>query len=110
MGTLYETIMSLCEEKGISGYRLCKDIGMQPSVLTDLKMGRQSGLSAQNADRVASYFGVSVGYLLGSETKKEPATQTGSGLQWTRYDLLNEKNKAIVDSLIETLLASQSDS
>lgn len=110
MGTLYETIIALCEEQGISGYRLCKDVGMQPSVLTDLKMGRQSGLSAQNAARVASRLGVSVGYLLGSETKKEPATQTGSGLQGTGYDLLNEKNKAIVDALIDSLLASQSDS
>ena len=70
MSDLYNRIMSLCEEKNVSGYRLCKDIGIQPSILTDLKMGRQNGLSAKNADKMAAYFGVSVGYLLGTDTKK----------------------------------------
>ena len=72
MSELYNRIMSLCEQKGVSGYRMCKDIVMQPSVLTDLKMGRQNGLSAKNADKIAAYFGVSVVYLLGTETKKAP--------------------------------------
>ncbi len=56
MSDLYNRIMSLCDNAGISGYRLCKDAGIQPSVLTDLKMGRQLGLSAKNADKIASYF------------------------------------------------------
>ena len=68
MSDLYNRIMSLCEEKGVSGYRMCKDIKIQPSILTDLKMGRQSGLSAKNADKMAAYFGV----FLGTETKKAP--------------------------------------
>lgn len=72
MSDLYNRIMSLCEEKGVSGYRMCKDIKIQPSILTDLKMGRQSGLSAKNADKMAAYFGVSVGFLLGTEAKKRP--------------------------------------
>ena len=73
MSELYDRIMSLCEAQGISGYKLCKSTGIQPSVLTDLKMGRQAGLSAKNADKIASYFGVSVSYLLGTETEKAPA-------------------------------------
>ena len=72
MSDLYNKIMSLCDKAGISGYRLCKDAGIQPSVLTDLKIGRQLWLSAKNADKIASYFGVSVGYLLGTEQKKSP--------------------------------------
>ena len=75
MSDLYNRIVSLCEEKGVSGYRMCKDIGIQPSILTDLKMGRQSGLSAKNADKMAAYFGVSVGFLLGTETKKAPTDE-----------------------------------
>lgn len=75
MGTLYNRIVELCDERGITGYRLCRDIGIQPSVITDLKMNRKQGLSAKNADKIASYFGVSVGYLLGTETKKAPAAE-----------------------------------
>jgi len=76
MSVLYNRILALCEERNISGYRLCKDAGVQPSVLTDLKMGRQSGLSAKNADKLASVLGVSVGYLLGTEEKKEAPALT----------------------------------
>ena len=43
MGTLYKKIISLCEEKGIKGGKMCTDIGMSKGILTDLKMGRQSG-------------------------------------------------------------------
>ena len=71
MGTLYENIIGLCEEKGIKGGKMCTDIGMSKGILTDLKKGRQSGISTANAQKIASYFDVSVGYLLGEEDKKE---------------------------------------
>jgi len=61
--------MELCKSRGISGAKLCREVGMQPSILTDIKMGRQRGLSAKNAQKVATFFGVSVGYLLGEENK-----------------------------------------
>lgn len=77
MGTLYENIIALCTEKGIKGGKMCTDIGMSKGILTDLKMGRQSGISATNAQKIASYFGVSVGYLLGEEEKT--ATTNGNG-------------------------------
>ncbi len=73
MSELYSRIMQLCKSNNLSGYKLCKALEIQPSVLTDLKMGRQTGLSAKNADKIASYFGVSVGYLLGTEAEIEPA-------------------------------------
>ena len=74
MGTLYENIIALCERKGIKGGKLCTDIGMSKGILTDLKMGRQTGISAINAQKIASYFGVTVGYLLGEEEmEKEKA-------------------------------------
>ena len=76
MGTLYERIISLCQEKGITGGKLCTDLQMSKGTLTDLKMGRQTGLSATKAQKIASYFNVSVGYLLGAEEKKEQSTES----------------------------------
>lgn len=67
MGTLHENIMYLCERRGIKGAKLCADVGISKGLLTDLKMGRRSGVSAVTAQKIASYFGVSVGYLLGEE-------------------------------------------
>ena len=89
MGTLYENIIGLCEEKGIKGGKLCTDIGMSKGILTDLKMGRQAGISAVNAQKIASYFGVSVGYLLGEEEKTEKPTAEDDGL--------SENIKALID-------------
>ena len=88
MGTLYENIIALCNEKGIKGGKMCTDIGMSKGILTDLKMGRQSGISTANAQKIASYFGVSVGYLLGEEEKKETATGNGNGLSPAKQQLL----------------------
>lgn len=70
MGNLYETILSLCEEKGIKGAKMCNDLGISKGLLTDLKMGRRSGVSAVTAQKISSYFGVSVAYLLGEESEK----------------------------------------
>ena len=74
MVTLYERIISLCEERGIKGGKLCTDLGMSKGTLTDLKMGRQTGLSASKAQKIADYFGVTVGYLLGKEEKTPTVT------------------------------------
>lgn len=88
MGNLYETIIALCNEKGIKGGKMCTDTGISKGLLTDLKMGRRSGVSAATAQKIASYFGVSVGYLLGEEQKKETATENGNGLSESKRQLL----------------------
>ena len=75
MGTLYERIIALCQEKGITGGKMCTDLRMSKGTLTDLKMGRQTGISAAKAQKIASYFGVSVGYLLGEEEKEKQPIQ-----------------------------------
>ena len=88
MGTLYERITSLCKENGITGAKLCRDLQMSKGTLTDLKMGRQKSLSAEKAQKIASYFNVSVGYLLGEENEKKE--------QPTEYDGLSENRKALM--------------
>ena len=92
MGTLYERITALCKERGITGGKLCKDLQMSKGTLTDLKMGRQKSLSAEKAQKIASYFNVSVGYLLGEEIKKE---------QPTEYDGLSEKQIAFIKKVMQ---------
>ena len=94
MGNLYDTILSLCESRGIKGAKMCNDIGISKGLLTDLKMGRRTGVSAVTAQKIAAYFDVSVGYLLGEEemsAKKE---------QPTEYDGLSKKQKAFIDKVM----------
>ena len=73
MGILYENIMALCESRGISGGKLCTEIGISKGIITDLKYGRQKSLSASTAQKIADYFGVTVGYLLGEESSFDSA-------------------------------------
>lgn len=74
MCTLYERIIELCKNKGVSGSRMCLDLGLSKSTLSNMKNGRTSGLSTPTAQKIASYLGVTVGYLLGSEEKEEKPT------------------------------------
>lgn len=78
MGTLYERLDFLCKERGIKGGRMCVDLGISKSLMTDLKSGRKKGVNAETAQKIATYFDVTVGYLLGEEEQKEnPATING---------------------------------
>lgn len=88
MCNLYERIVYLCKQKGVSGSRMCLDLGMSKSILSDIKSGRKRGVSTATAQKMASYLNVSVGYLLGEEDKKE---------QTTEYDGLSEKKKVLMD-------------
>ena len=67
MGSLYENILSLCQKQNIRPGRLCDELGLSRGLMTDLKMGRKKGVSAETAQKIAGFFGVSVGYLLGQE-------------------------------------------
>ena len=69
MNTLYTNIIALCTEHGITGGKLCDELDLSRGILTDLKMGRKKSLYAETAWKIANYFGVSVGYLLGFESK-----------------------------------------
>ena len=87
MAGLYENIQSLCAQKGIRPGRLCDELGISRGLMTDLKMGRKKGVNAQTAQRIAAYFGVSVGYLLGIEGSDDvPAGQ--------KTDILDEVDVA----------------
>ncbi len=67
MGNLYESIQKLCERDGIRPGRLCDQLSISRGLMTDLKMGRKKSLSAETAQKIAGYFGVTVAYLLGQE-------------------------------------------
>ena len=64
-------------------------IGLSKSTLSDIKSGRKKGVSTATAQKIAGYFDVTVGYLLGEEDKKEKPTAQGDGL--------SEKRKALIE-------------
>jgi transcriptional regulator with XRE-family HTH domain len=75
----YDKFKLLCDEKGVSPKRAVTEMGMSNSLATKWK---NTGATPNGATlgKIADYFGVSVEYLLGTETKKEPAPTNGNGL------------------------------
>lgn len=78
MSDLYSNIHALCEKEGIKDGTLCASIGIRRSFLSELKAGRTKSLSAEVLSKIASYFNVSVDYLLNGEQKENPPQQPQS--------------------------------
>ena len=62
MDNLFARIQSLCEQKNIRPGRLCDDLGLSRSLMTDLKMGRKKTVQAETAQKIAEYLG---GFITG---------------------------------------------
>ncbi len=69
MNPIYTQIHTLCTQHNITPGKLCAELGISRGIITDLKAGRKKDLAATTAYKIAKYFGVSVGYLLGLEDK-----------------------------------------
>lgn len=82
MCALYERIQFLCKSKGVSPSKMCLDLGLSKSTMSDMKSGRKNGVSITTAQKIASYFGISVDELYGNEeTKKDPTAQGGEAVK-----------------------------
>ena len=90
MCTLYESISSLCREKGVKGGKMCTDLGLSKSLMTDLKAGRKKSINTDTAEKIAAYFGVTVDRVLGKE--KAPTNEGERDDELTEYlDMLRTR-------------------
>lgn len=78
MSDLYSNIHALCEKEGIKDGTLCGNIGIRRSFLSELKAGRTKSLSTEVLSKIATYFNVSVDYLLTGDQKENPPQQPQS--------------------------------
>lgn len=108
MSELYNRIESLCKERGSNVTEMCRLSGAPRGSLSDLKAGKTNRLNTTTLSKIAAHFEVSVDYLLGNEEQKKPADQKVSGLKAAGYEELTPENRQMIDSLIASLLKSQS--
>lgn len=76
MSNLSETIDRLCESRGIKGSKMCDDLGMSRSFLTELRKGRAKSITFETAQKIADYFGISVSELTDEPTKKSTENES----------------------------------
>lgn len=111
MANLYESILQLCERNGIRPGRLCDELGISRGLITDLKMGRKKSINAETAQKIASFFGVSVGVLLGQEA--EDATPIDLDLVdvafYGEFKELTEEDKETVRDMVRLMRQRRAD-
>ena len=101
MENLFAQIESLCEKKGIRPGRLCDELGLSRGLMTDLKMGRKKTLNAETAQKIAGFFGVSVGHLLGKE-ESDILDQVDVAF-YGDFKELNEEEKETVRDMVRLM-------
>lgn len=72
MSNLYENIKEACDLKGTNVSRMCADLGMSKSVISDLKSGKKKGLSTETLTKVSNYLDTTADKLLGIEKSPSP--------------------------------------
>lgn len=102
MDNLHEKIEALCAQKGIRPGRLCNDLGLSRGLVTDLKMGRKKSVNAETAQKIASYFGISVGQLLGQEDGTDILDQVDVAF-YGEFKELDEDEKRTVRDMVRLM-------
>ena len=102
MENLYTRIEAVCSERNIRPGRLCNDLGLSRGLVTDLKMGRKKSLNAETAQKIAAYFGISVGQLLGQEEHTDVLDQVDVAF-YGDFKELNEEEKETVRDMVRLM-------
>ena len=101
-----DRIFLLLDRSGMEQKKFAEQIGATDKIVSKW---RTSGLKSYRKylPQIAEVLGTSVEYLV-TGLEKKPAPIIESGLDATKYHMLNEENRALVDQMIEKLLKSQS--
>lgn len=62
---MYQKFDGLLKARGITAYRVAKDLGLSPTVFSDWKTGK-SKPKIEKLKKIADYFGVTIEYFLGN--------------------------------------------
>lgn len=109
MDNLFARIQTLCEKKGIRPGRLCDELGLSRGLMTDLKMGRKKTVSAETAQKIAGYLGVSMAHLLGLEGSEGVANSKTDILEevdvafYGDFKELNDEEKETVRDMVRLM-------
>lgn len=93
MSNLYNIITELCQKKGVYPGKMCSDLGMSRSFMTNLKSGWSNGVTLRTAKKLSEYFNVPVETFLGSDNDDSEEITPVEQIQ----DELFEKRKLLFD-------------
>ena len=63
MNSTYSRIENLCKRNGTDITKMCRELNIPRSSLSEMKMGRVKSISADKVAKIADYFGVSALFI-----------------------------------------------
>lgn len=112
----YDTFVQLCGLKGVSRSKALLDAGVPKSALTywksEISQGNDPKPSNQTAVKLASYFNVSIDYLLTGEKETSNTINSGALTQHeaeliAMYRALDAKEQHLLEVQIDALIADK---
>ncbi len=91
----YGKFEQLLQKNGITPYKVGKDLKISNSILSEWKTGKKTP-KADKLQKIAEYFGVSIGYFFDEDIKKEPIQRMDKFSQMF-YALDDEDRQEIID-------------
>lgn len=83
----YDTYETLCKKNGKKPYAVAREIGLGNSNVAQWKKG--STPRPDVLEKIAGYFGVTAGYLLGNKQTEKPTGIAADGLSQEERDYLD---------------------
>lgn len=71
---MYEIFEQLCQEKGVTAYKVCKETGITTATISNWKAGRYTP-KQEKMQKIADFFGVSLEYLTTGKGDRKKETQ-----------------------------------
>ena len=99
----HNALNALIEEKGITPYRVAKDLGIHQGTMGKYAKGNNVP-EAKNLTKIAEYFNVSVDYLLGKTDKNIELTEGVEYAFFEGYKQLDDEDKAELNRAAQRML------
>ena len=99
MNTIYENITRLCQMRGITGAKMCRDIGIGKSMMSSLKSGRTNTINSKTAQKIADYFGVPIDHILSLEMRSAPGRCVQRSALLSLDDIEIDKNAPTAEAM-----------
>lgn len=86
---MYEIFEKLCEEKGVTPYRVCKETGITTATISNWKAGRYTP-KQDKLQKIAEFLGVTIEYLMTGQNPNVATISNIFPIELKRFPMLGE--------------------
>ncbi len=99
---MYNRIEQLCKKNGTDVTKMCRELNIPRSSLSELKSGRAKSISADKVAKIANFFGVSALYITDGIEEEKPLVNNDEELTEYLEELKNRDEMRMLFSVTKT--------